>query len=260
MQKLLIALALSLLSAAVVCAQKKQSDREHEGLKGPVKSVSVESASLSEEEGQQVEGQRVIDENVTYNAEGNRVNDEWYIDGGLFAKNLYSYAGGIKAVDKYVAYPTITLPSSPAKEGGGTLRSVRPAKTDLSAMQRTSERYKYKYDAGGRITELSIEEQGRVRRRNVFILKGQRREMLSYEKGEKLDYRRVETFDAQGNVVEIEEFDTRIENGEEKHSYTAYELDTRGNWVKRLKSAWESEGDKPRHVPIQVEYRKIVYF
>jgi hypothetical protein len=261
MQKLLVALALSLLSVAIICAQKKQSDREHDGLKGPVKSVSVESATLIEKEGRQVEEQRRMAQNVTYNAEGNRVNDEWYNDGELFIKNVYSYAGANKVVDKYVAFPKVIIPPIAIKgDSAIPAQPASPPKTDAHSMQRMSEIYKYKYNAGGNITELSIETESRVKRRSVFNLKGQRREMLSYDGGNDLDYRRVETLDAQGNVVESAEFETKVEDGEQKYSYTAYELDARGNWVKRLKSAWETEGDKPRYVPVQVEYRTIVYF
>ena len=259
MRKLLIALALGLFCAAAVCAQKKQSDREFEGLKGPVKSVSVERAMLKDEAGRQVEGRRVVENSATYNAEGNRVNDEWYDDGELFTKNVYSYDEGIKAVESHVAYPTITLPAIPAKDG----RPAQPAFTTKGSprpMQRAFEKHKYKYDAGGNIKELSIETQGRVRRRSVFTLKGRRKEMLSYEGGKDLDFRRVETLDAQGNVVESVEVETKVEDGETKYSFTAYESDARGNWVKRVKSEWTTEGGKPRYVPFQVEYRTIVYF
>jgi hypothetical protein len=83
--------------------------------------------------------------------------------------------------------------------------------------------------------------------------------------GKKLDYRRVETLDARGNVVEstAEEVRDDADGGDsytEKYSYAAYEFDAQGNWVKRLKSEWTTEGGKPRYVPLKVEYRTIVYF
>src|SRR5688500_16718394 len=116
MPKLLVALALGLLSAAMVGAQKKQTDREFEGLKGPVKSVSVEKAALKEQAGRRVEEtQRLMDESATYDAEGNLVNDESYDgDGTLFIKKVYRHAGEEEVVDTYVRYPTIHLPPNPS--------------------------------------------------------------------------------------------------------------------------------------------------
>jgi hypothetical protein len=258
MRKLSVVLALSLFCAAVVCAQRKQTDREFEGLKGPVKSVSVEKAVLKEQEGRQVEERRVMVESATYNVNGNRVNDARYDSGGdLLVKNVYRDADAGKVVDTYVRLPLITAEMAEAGSGG-TVRPDRPPKTGPPLLQRGPEKYKYKYDDRGNIREMSIEYKGRVRRRVVYNLKEGRKELLSYEDGKDLDYQRVETLDAQGNVIESTVADTVL--SDQKHSYTAYEFDARGNWVKRVKSEWTTEGGKPRFVPVQVEYRTIVYF
>ncbi len=272
MRKILVALVLGLLSATVVCAQQRQTDRDFQGLKGPVKSVSVEKAMLKEQAGRQVEEpQRLMDEGATYDAEGNLVNDESYDeDGTLFVKKVYSQSGAVRVVDTYARYPTIHLPPNPST--GAPALTIGPPRQpkgsrsapNLSEMEHKVDKYKYKYDDKGNISELTMERGGVVRRRVVYSLKAGGKEVLSYVDGKKLDYRRVETLDARGNVVESTATDVRDDDdgGDyiEKYSYTAYEFDARGNWVKRVKSAWESEEGKPRYVPLQVEYRTIVYF
>ena len=258
MRKLLVALTLGLLSAAAVHAQKKQTDREFEGLKGPVKSVLVESAKLDG----QVEGPRVKAEGETYNAEGNLVSDEWYGQGGtLFVKRVYVYIGADKIAEVNVRPPSIMIPAGTELPPDPPQPSPGPA-----PMLRSREKFKYKYDAGGNIIERIVESEGRVKRRGVYKFPVGRKELLSYADGKDLDYKRVETFDAKGNVAEVTATEIFLvaenEKGSrtQKHSYTAYEFDARGNWVKRLKSEWTTEGGKPRYVPVQVEYRTIVYF
>ena len=255
MRKLLVALTLGLLSAAVVGAQKKQTDREFEGLKGPVKSVSVEHAASKEQEGRQAEGPRVMAEGATYNAEGNLVVDEWYGPGGtLFMKTVYVYIGAEKIAEVNVRPPSVQIPA-------GTVLPAAPPRPSPGPgpMLRSWEKLKYKYDARGNITERIVESEGRVKRRGVYKFQAGRKELQSYADGKDLDYRRVERLDARGNVVELEVFEIKADF-KEKHSYTAYEFDARGNWIKRLKSEWTTEGGKPRYVPVQVEYRTIAYF
>ncbi len=131
-------------------------------------------------------------------------------------------------------------------------------------MLRSWEKFKYKYDARGNIMERIVESEGRVKRRGVYKFPAGRKELLSYADGKDLDYKRVEALDAKGNVAEVTATELAAGDGDEpytvKHSYTAYEFYARGNWIKRLKSEWTTEGGKPRYVPVQVEYRTIVYF
>jgi hypothetical protein len=255
MRKLLVALTLGLLSAAAVHAQKKQTDREFEGLKGPVKTVSVERVVLGGPWARQAEGPRDIADSATYDAEGNLINDEVYdAVGTLLLKRVFSTGGADKVVDTYAAPK-----SDPPNLGGGDItRPADPPKEGPRLILRASERYKYKYDDKGNIRELTIEGEGRVKIRAVYKLTRGRKEWLYYTDGKDPYYRRVDTLDARGNVVQYEEFDTV--GMEAKYSYTAYEFDARGNWVRRVRSAWTTEEGKPRFVPVHVEYQTIVYF
>lgn len=256
MRKLSVALAVGLFGAAVVCAQRRQTDREFDGLKGPVKSVSVEHAELESQEGRQVEGPRVMAESATYNAEGNLVIEESYMAGRiLLTKRVYVYIGADKIAEVNDMPPSVVAPV-------GIVPPPAPPRPRPGPppMLRSWEKFNYKYDARGNIRERIVEGgDGRVTRRGVYKFRAGHKELLSYADGKDLDYRRVEKLDARGNVVELEEFEIKADS-KKKYSYTAYEFDARGNWVRRVKSEWTTEGGKPRYVPLQVEYRTIVYF
>lgn len=244
MKKLLTALALSSAITSAAYAQRPQTDRDFDGLKGPVKSMSVEKATLKRQGKRYVEERRVLTDRVTYNAEGNRANDEWYADddGVLLTKHTYRYAGGEKLADSRIKDPVIHIPNSSETVGGG--------------MRRFSEKYKYKYDDRGRVTEMTIERDGRVRLRVTYEHRNDRMEMHTYEDGVTLIYRRVNRFDARGNLAGSTEFNLDLDNRVDKSSYTEYEFDARGNWVKRLKKlSWGGEPEER-----ELEYRTITYF
>lgn len=245
MKKLLTALALSSAITATAYAQRPQTDRENDRLKGPVKSVLVETATLKKQGRRYVEGRRVLAERVTYNDEGNRAEDEWYTggDGTLTEKTVYRYVGGEKLADAQVRTPVIHIPNSSTRVGGGML----PA----------SEKYKYKYDDEGRVREMTVEEGGRVRVRVAYDRQSGRTEMRSYQAGgDTLTYRRVDRFDARGILVESTAFNPDTDGSVDKFSYTEYEFDARGNWVKRLKTESWGGGGRVR----KMEYQTITYF
>jgi len=244
MKKLLAALALGSAFSAAVYAQRPQTDRDFDGLKGPVKSLTVERATLKRQGKRYVEERRALAERVTYNAEGSRADDEWYsdYDGTLITKNVYRYVGGEKLADAQASDPVIHIPNSSERIGGG----MRPF----------SEKYRYKYDEQGRVGEMTIERDGRVRLRVTYAHRNGRMEMHTRQDGDAVTYRRVDRFDAQGNLVGSTAFNLDPDLGVDKSSYTAYEFDARGNWVKRLKRvSWGGEPEVR-----EVQYRTITYF
>jgi hypothetical protein len=123
-------------------------------------------------------------------------------------------------------------------------------------MQSVSEKHKYKYDDKGRIRELTIERDGRLTLRVTYDHQSDRMEMRTYKGGDTLIYRRVDRFDAQDNLVESTAFNIDTGGSVDKSSYTAYEFDARGNWVKRVKAETRDGDDEER----LVEYRTITYF
>lgn len=260
MKNLCAALVLGASLAAATHAQKPHTDRENEGLKGPVKSMVVEIAELKKEGGQNVAGPRSLKERATYDAEGNRVHTERYIDGELWAKSEYRYVEGVQTADTHQQYPTISVSSSMALPNLVPPNSKPVPPSATPPMKRFTEKFRRKYDARGNVVELVIEEDGRVRNKLTYSRTGNRKETRGYyEQGsQKVAYRIVETFDARGNLVKVENIEW---NGDvEKSSYSAYKFDERGNWIERLESDWVGEGGKRRFEPARVEYRTITYF
>jgi YD repeat-containing protein len=247
MKKLPTALALSLTAAALAHAQKPHTDREHLGLKGPVKSVTYERATLEKRGGRDVEGRRVPQERLTFDAEGHVTESEVYDEGGsVIYKSAFRYAGGEKIGEELAPPINVGTPPNPAGH---------PVATPPRPTQPSPKKYKYKYDAEGRVSEWTIEERGRVLQRTVYERKGNRKETRYYEGRDYPTTREAETFDERGNLVEMALLNFETGAVEQKALYTAYEFDARGNWVKRLKTVSEEGQPEAR----TVEYRTITY-
>lgn len=69
------------------------SDREQDGLVGPVRRVRTETAKVAVKGGKPAEGQRVLLEATTYDMKGNRVDNAYYLSAGgtLTGKEVYKY-------------------------------------------------------------------------------------------------------------------------------------------------------------------------
>jgi protein TonB len=69
------------------------SDREQDGLAGPVRRVKTETAKIAVKNGKPVEGARAVLETTTYDQKGNRVDNAYFLEAGgtLTGKELYKY-------------------------------------------------------------------------------------------------------------------------------------------------------------------------
>jgi protein TonB len=106
--------SLALLSAVFVCAASAQalaaapapllvarrahassaaSDREQDGLAGPVRRVKTETSKIAVKNGKPVEGARAVLETTTYDQKGNRVDNAYFLEAGgtLTGKEVYKY-------------------------------------------------------------------------------------------------------------------------------------------------------------------------
>jgi TonB family protein len=83
------ALAFRFAHALVVAA----SDREQDGLSGPVRRVKTETVKIAVKNGKPVEGQRAVLETTTYDQRGNRVDNAYFLEAGgsLTGKEVYKY-------------------------------------------------------------------------------------------------------------------------------------------------------------------------
>src|SRR4051812_1899231 len=69
------------------------SDREQDGLAGPVRRVKTETSKISVKNGKPVEGARAVLETTTYDQKGNRVDNAYFLEAGgtLTGKEVYKY-------------------------------------------------------------------------------------------------------------------------------------------------------------------------
>jgi outer membrane biosynthesis protein TonB len=74
-------------------ANAGSSEREQDGLAGPVRRVKTETAKISVKAGKPVEGERQVLETTTYDQKGNRVDNAYFLaaGGSLTGKEVYKY-------------------------------------------------------------------------------------------------------------------------------------------------------------------------
>jgi YD repeat-containing protein len=125
------------------------SDKETDGLKGPVNRVMVESARLSLKSGRLVEGARELCELTTYNRQGKRVDNSYYL-----------VASDAQAGREEYAYD---------EQGNLNEMTVRDQNNNIVS----KEVYNYEYDAVGnwtkRVTSTAIYEGGQVKQQPTEV-------------------------------------------------------------------------------------------
>src|ERR1044071_2239401 len=82
-----------LLARRAHAASAAASDREQDGLSGPVRRVKTETAKIAVKNGKPVEGTRAVLETTTYDQKGNRVDNAYFLEAGgtLTGKEVYKY-------------------------------------------------------------------------------------------------------------------------------------------------------------------------
>jgi hypothetical protein len=221
-----------MLAAAAVApspAQQRKSDLDHAGLKGKVKTIKVEEARFASKSGTPVEGKRVPIETQNYGENG-MLTKSIRIDAGARGDYFYTY------------------------EANGTrLELIRNATS--SSRVKTE----FKYDANGyRLEEVQTGDDGLVARIvSAYDSKGLRTERRMYNK-QGLFARRTYTYAADGNPNEEAEYDPK--GGLVGKQGYSYEVDSTGNWIKRITSTQGSVNGKPVNEPAAVTYRTISYY
>ncbi|HJU53003.1 MAG TPA: hypothetical protein VJ715_00460 [Pyrinomonadaceae bacterium] len=251
MKRLIWAFISVLLFVAVTPAQKRQTDREFDKLKGPVKTVVAQEATLTESSGKLSESERRPGSETIYDAEGNLVHRKIYVEGSLFDSTKYGRLNGDKiSFSEDVESPNVFITDAPV----GANKSMQPADP------RYTYKFKYKYDDQGRVTEESwYQSNGSLWMRYVYKFKGNRREELAYGANGDLNQKYVYTLDDKGNEVEQLIYDTEKDSVESKETYQYVEFDSRGNWTKRIMSEGERE-NKFSMKASKATYRTITYF
>jgi len=229
MRRIVIPLILAVALVGYALAQQKKSDLEHAGLKGKVKTVKVEEAKISNKSGKPAEGKRVQLETQNYGENGMLVKSV-RIDADQRGDYFYSY-----------------------DSSGSRLEFIRNATS--SSRVKTE----FKYDANGyRLEEVQTGDEGLVARIvSVYDSKGFRTERRMYNK-HGLFARRTYTYGADGHPTEEAEYDPK--GGLAGKQAYSYEVDSTGNWIKRITSTLGMGDGKPVSEPAAVTYRTITYY
>jgi hypothetical protein len=249
------ALLLSALLPALCAAhaQTRQTDREFDGLRGKVKTVTVEEARYDIVARKSVERARVLSRSVTYDADGNWTQWKDYDDKGRLMRSLaFSFIAGDRvAVSENVELPPDALVLElPARRG--------PRRPD----PRYHYKFKYAYAPDGkRLARAWYYNDGRLYLRQGYRYGAGRRVTTSYDERGRLTDRYEAKPDGRGNEVEV-----LLRRGDtlgDMMLYKYLEFDAQGNWTKRAMVRGfrdELSGlDFDRLPPWSVEYRTITY-
>lgn len=284
MRKYLALLVLTLACAHPSAAQTG-TDRESAGLTGPVRSVRVETAPVSNVSGRPVEGERVLSQLYSFDEKGGLTERAVFNRGGTPDRNRrgYTYDAKGREVERTFLNAEGALTSravSAYDEQGRKVRmtfynpdgSVNHVETfaydergkltraaHLNPDDTTRNTSVYTYNAGGRLAEWSMyKPDGTLSQRRVstYDEKGREVEWTLYRGDGTPASGQRRTYDERGNVVESLRYGNGVLIGREAY---AYEFDARGNWVKR-RAEWEAVKGGTSHAGVEVNYRAITYY
>jgi len=275
MYRLIIILILYAFSAAPMAAQQRKPDRDYYELVGPVHTIRTETAKIEMKSGQIKEKQRKLSSIEKYNVKGDLI-DRAYTDAINGTINFYLQPASLLPLHTYTGTINGTINKSVFRHDskGNYIEEIYIGNWDPD--QRG---YTYTIDRSGRVVQMDgvlriryeckfdgegnrVESIGNYE--NVFELKVRDRyekgrvvERMEYE-NDQLSYRQVYVRDDRGMVTEqIEYKPNGTVSGRETYSY---EVDARGNWVKRIKSKWVTREGKTYFEPEEVDYRMIRYY
>jgi TonB family protein len=230
-------------------AQSPKTDREEQGLKGKVRNINAQMTKLSNHDGQAV-GQSQLTYIERYDEEGNLTYRESFdYKGNPRSETNYQIIDGEKtAKNKYFSYD-YDPPSPMAPPASGTSKPGDP---------RYDMKYKMKYEKN-KIERTLIYNNGNQGNRIVMTFddKGNQIKHELYIRDGSLNYSRTSTYDEKGNEIESKSYgaDGSLMG---RYKYTDYEVDWRGNWIKR--KTWSSKSETAEVEPYELNLRTISYF
>lgn len=239
----LSALAL-LLNGAL--AQTPQTDRELAGLKGRVRSVIDQSAKLAKY-GKSLAGPQQLSANERYDEEGNLSERESFdYRGNISQKDVYSFVGRDKTCKSQYFHHDYDPPTEMA-----------PTQKEPKARDpRYDRKFKYKHD-GSTVERTTYFNDGNKGTRIVsFYDKGNLVKEEVYDSDGKLNFSKVSVYGDRGEELESAYY--RGGAVSSRYKYTDYEIDLRGNWIKRV--MWVSKDEKSEFQPFEMQSRTITYF
>lgn len=213
-----------------VSAQERMTDREFDGFKGDVKTVSIETMPLTDP---RLKNKRVVWEKWTYNFAGMKMEEN---NPQGKSKVVFRYADGVK------------IGETISQEGG--------------RRETFTNRYVYEYDARGRVkTERVYFNKNRPPIVRNFRYDANGRLTEKTEDSPTSFTRTTFKYDARGNLSEkLDEQKGKGEySGDSKTRtvYSGYKIDAYGNWTERKTTVYYEGEPKPY---ISMDYQVITYF
>ena len=233
-----------LLTLAAVCPGATHSDRERDGLKGPVGMVRVEAARFFDSEGKHTEGSRKRRERRTYDERGNLHHVAFYDGDYVISSRFYFPENGDTQSEVAHIRKSFEAPTGLAAvngQGVNTLRFKLTHKNDA---------------AGNRIEASTTAEDGTLVRKLIYSYDkaGNLTQVAQYSGDDKLAHKWI--YCATSDIKQHDEFS---EAGAllSRETYS-YEYDAQKNWIKRVSS--KPAAGSGRAEPFEVTYRTITYY
>jgi hypothetical protein len=261
-----------------------------EDFRESVHTVRIEAAQIQLLNGKYIEGARNFLREVTYSVKGNKQSEFIFgIDGKLLAKRAFHYdaKGDLSEVIEY--YPDGSLRSKTVYMPDSTGTSVE--EIVYSNNKASASKTVYKYENGRQVemislngdgnpsinTYISYNDRGKIREIIICANNSQGGMILSSSGGEAivltepvkekmkglspcvdgfLTSRTVFAYDDKDDLSETSSY-THDNSLISKETYYK-EYDSRGNWVKEVKSKWNFKSGKIE--PVEATYRTITYY
>jgi hypothetical protein len=245
------AIALLLLTGVLVHVKGQRVDKTHDGLKGAVKTVSLEIVRFDLVDGKKyVEKPRVPAEIRTYDEAGNQTRFEYYDDDGILQNTLVYDFIGKQRVAKSIDAPT-----------RNAFVRVIPLPKGTRIDPRYTYKYVHQYDAQDRrIQTLVYLSSGELWQRHTFKFRKNRMTHVLYSRG-RLNSKTEHNLDEQGNETSFIQYAEYIVADKTVYKYD--EFDAQGNWTTRrvyrgIKEVEDSQ--LTRAHPWSVKYRVTTYY
>ena len=216
-----------------VSAQKKMTDREFEGFKGNVKSVSIETMPMSDSGNPKNKNKRVVWEKWSYDKDG-RKTEEYNPQGK--SKVTFTVKDGFK----------ISKLMLEEGENSETLNRKFVYEYDSKGRVKTAKEY---LQNGNLVSDKSLkyDENGRVKEETVTDPVSSTKVVYKYNQ--------------KGNLIEmLEEKTSKLGVGTKSKTkivYSDYKVDAHGNWTQRKTTLYYGDTVEPY---VSMDYQVFTYY
>jgi hypothetical protein len=231
-------------------AGRRVSDREQDGLLGPVKTIISEWSPVGGPRNGIHPGTRCPSQSSVYNEHG-RLEQRSSFAGACGCeeiRDVYSYAQDGSQTEKTERIPAPGCPPPPPP------MAAPPGSRPAGPPHRV-----FKYDDAGREVESSLLwPDGSLISKSVYEYdaKGRLTETTVFDGKGQMTYHNITVFNGESKTPASSTYFRPDGKKSSQITYSEYELNTQGDWVKRTETHVDSRGE----TQVSLKYRTIVYF